>query len=142
MKDQSTFVSVALKLLKTYPNVKILMVGKGVPEYCLSLIPAENKSKFLLFDETEDVYSFMSTMDILCLSSAWGEGFPNVLAEAMLLEIPCVSTDVGDARKILNGNGFVILPKDIQSMEIAITRSLLYSKVKRKNIGKSSRKIL
>ena len=139
MKDHSTFINVALKVVKTYSNVKILMVGKGVPNYCSSLIPLEYQNKFLLFDETEEVYSFMSSMDIFCLSSAWGEGFPNVLAEAMLLEIPCVSTDVGDSERILNGNGFLVPAKDIEAMETAIIKLLKYSKVQRKKIGRKSR---
>ena len=67
-------------------------------------------------------------MDIFCVSSAWGEGFPNVIGEAMASGIPCVATDIGDSSIIIGDTGVVVPPKDkgslIKGLEILLNMSL------------------
>ena len=58
-------------------------------------------------------------MDCLVLSSIT-EGFPNVLIEAMSFGVPCISTDVGDAREIIADTGWIVPSEDQEALETAL----------------------
>jgi glycosyltransferase involved in cell wall biosynthesis len=49
-------------------------------------------------------------MDVYTSGSSFGEGFSNAIAEAMSCGLPCVVTDVGDARTIVGDLGMVVPP--------------------------------
>ena len=58
--------------------------------------------------EESDLNKIYKVLDILCVSSIWGEGFPNVIGEAMSNGVLCISTDVGDAKRIIGENGVIV----------------------------------
>lgn len=104
VKNQKLFVEVAALLVKDFPNLKFMMVGRDNDEnneVLMKWLQEDNLVKnFRLLGQRSDIPKCLKTMDIFCLHSKT-EGFPNVLGEAMYQEKVCISLDVGDARSLL-----------------------------------------
>src|SRR3546814_5117468 len=75
--------------------------------------------RFLLLGQRGDVAECLSAMDIFCLHSRT-EGFPNALGEAMCVGLPCITTDVGDARLLLGQRGRVVPAGDVPALTPAM----------------------
>jgi hypothetical protein len=59
---------------------------------------------FILFGQSNDINTILNGIDLNILSSRYGEAFPNVIAEAMLSETPCIATNVGDVKFYVASN--------------------------------------
>ena len=137
IKDYHNFVTAASTVAAERSNIKFLMVGRENEWSNDSLrgwIESKRlKQKFVLTGQQLNVAHFFSAMDIFCLSSACGEGFPNALAEAMAMGLPCVVTRVGDAAEILGCDDFVVPVKDSASLADALLRMCNLTTGDRKN---------
>lgn len=144
IKGHSMFVEASRYINeKARGQCLFLMAGNGVDrsnERLMSLIEKNAPSaKFLLVGETLDIRSIFSCMDVFCLSSL-SEGFPNVLGEAMLMELPCVSTNVGDAARLIGNCGRIIYPNDPKALATAVITMLQRSEIYRRRLGRLARK--
>ena len=71
---------------------------------------------------------YLNSADVLILTSLW-EGSPNVIKEAMTCNLPIVSTDVGDVRKIIgNTEGCFICSYDPKNVAEKIKHALNFGK--------------
>lgn len=66
------------------------------------------------------VQRYLAASDIVVSSSIFGEGFSNAVAEGMAAGLPAVTTDVGDARRIVGNTGIVVAPHDPGALASAI----------------------
>ena len=142
MKDHDGFISAVVPLLDEFQGLRVVLVGRNVEENVAHLINnlSDNLSdRFLFTGERSDVYDLMQACDLFCLSSAWGEGFPNVLGEAMSLAIPCVTTDVADSSSIVGDAGLVVPPRDVMALSSALASFLKLSSLDRQGIGNRAR---
>lgn len=109
-KDHSNLLQ-ALALVKN-KNYKFLciLVGTGIRKNKkllneISVLKLQNYVKLL--GPKKDISLVMNDLDINIQSSTT-EGFPNVVAEAMSVGIPCVATDVGDTADIIGKTGWLV----------------------------------
>ena len=79
-------------------------------------------------------------MDIASSSSSYGEGFPNVVGEAMSCEVPCVVTDVGDSAYIVGNTGRVVPVKNPDVLAKAWLELIKMKAAKRRELGAAARK--
>jgi glycosyltransferase involved in cell wall biosynthesis len=116
MKDHDSFFRAAAQIAKVWPGARFLLVGAGCTSDNQQLIRSATLAsvlpRTLLLGEQHDMAKIYPMLDLLCLSSAWGEGFPNVLGEAMLCGVDCVATDIGDCQEILAEHGEIVLPSN------------------------------
>ena len=115
MKDLPNFLRAAGKLLQDDAELHLVLIGRNLgPDNPVLTDFYANlpKQRCHVLGERSDIPALLSTIDILCLSSAWGEGFPNVLGEAMASGIPCVATDIGDCAHIIGETGKIVKARD------------------------------
>lgn len=124
MKDHPTFLRAAAAAAARDPRMRFLCVGSGPKAYVDSLRGQAAElglSAILTWTGTRrDMPDILNALDIAALSSAFGEGFPNVVGEAMACGVPCAVTDVGDAAMVVGNCGMVVPPGDPPALAEAL----------------------
>lgn len=139
MKGYDLFISAAAQLIHEFPHVRILIIGRGLTAENADLMVWINKTgfadRFILLGERSDVAICLSSMDVFCLHSR-SEGLPTVLIEAMAMALPCVSTDVGDAGRLLANTGLLVEKKNAIALANGLKQMLTMCKEERSSLGK------
>lgn len=143
MKDYNTFVEAIALAAPQVPGLHAVCVGRGV-DGAPSALPARVTELGIghmctLLGERTDLEDIYPGIDVVCLTSAWGEGFPNVLGEAMAYEIPCVATDVGDAPQVVGNTGRIVAPRSPAEVAAAIVELFRIGPERRKQLGQRAR---
>lgn len=141
-KDQENFVRSSALLAPQYPQLRFLMVGRDLDwdntQLVDWIVSTGFKARFVLLGERKDVPQCLASMDIFCLHSRT-EGFPNVLAEAMAMGLPCVTTDVGDAAMLVADTGVVVPKGDSAALAAGLGQLLSMSSDARQQLGQKAR---
>lgn len=114
------------------PSCRVICAGRGtesLPDH-----PA-----LIRLGQRLDMPSIYRAADVLVSSSAYGEGFANVVAEAMASGVPVVATAVGDIHAIVGQHGFVVPPRDPRALAAAIRTCLALDPAARANLADLAR---
>jgi glycosyltransferase involved in cell wall biosynthesis len=128
-KDHKNLLIAFKQLSQQNSNVYCLLFGSQINLQNSDLVNlittcGVDPRKVLLCGQTNSVPEIMSIFDVHVLSSI-GEAFPNVVAEAMACEIPCVVTNVGDSAKIVGDYGWVVPHSNSEKLYMALRESLV-----------------
>jgi glycosyltransferase involved in cell wall biosynthesis len=111
MKDHATLAALAAMR----PGVVFLAAGKDTER----LSGPRNLRGLGIRADMPELYA---AADTVVSTSAFGEGFSNVIAEGMAAGLPAVATDVGDARLIVGDTGAIVPPRDPAALAAALDR--------------------
>jgi glycosyltransferase involved in cell wall biosynthesis len=126
MKDHPTFFRAARLFVDEHgDHVRFLVVGSGPAAYrerMRALVATLGLEQHVLWmTNRADAERALNACDVMTSASAFGEGFPNVVAEAMACGVPCVVTNVGDSAVIVGELGVAVPPASPAALAAAWT---------------------
>ena len=143
MKGIPVFLEAVAMIKQQHSHVRFVWVGIGEANYekaMRELATQLNLDDVLIWaGHHTDMTAVYNAFDIAC-SSSYGEGFPNVLGEAMACGVPCVVTDVGDSALVVGETGKVVPAKDSKALSSAWHEMLLLNDEAIMSLSVSARK--
>ena len=128
-KDHDTLLHALTHLTNRGVIFRFVLVGTGMSqdnaELCGNIDRLGLRDRMILAGPHEDIPAVMNAIDLHVLSSAYGEAFPSVVAEAMACGTLSVVTDVGDSAQIVGATGWVVPPKDAEALAQGIQDALI-----------------
>jgi glycosyltransferase involved in cell wall biosynthesis len=134
-------------LLKAFANLKsepvlpqLVIIGDGPLrsefEEMARALGIADRVRFLGI--RHDIAALMCACDVFVLSSAW-EGFGLVVAEAMACERVVVATDCGGVKEVVGDVGYLVPPRDSDSLCLALQQALRLPLNERTRLGFDAR---
>jgi glycosyltransferase involved in cell wall biosynthesis len=134
MKDHTTFFKAAARIAGEMDQVRFMVVGDGSAGYVgelRSLVEELGlKDRVHWFGTRTDIVAIYCALDLLVSSSSYGEGFSNVIGEAMSCGLSCVVTDVGDSARIVGDPNRVVRPNNPEMLASTILKVLKTSEAR------------
>jgi glycosyltransferase involved in cell wall biosynthesis len=141
-KDHPTFLRMAALVAAAIPDVHFVLAGRGLDPSNTKLTALASElgisERLHLLGECSNIERLLPAFDVYCLSSI-AEGFPNSLGEAMACEVPCVTTDAGASREVVDDTGTIVPVRDATRLADAVTELLSLTAAERKNRGARAR---
>ncbi|AZV93892.1 hypothetical protein CBF45_09285 [Bordetella sp. J329] len=142
VKDQPNFLHALYHIKKEIPNAKGFLIGRGIGVDNSELMALISRlgliDDVVLCGDVNNVPFVLSAMDVFCLHSKT-EGFPNVLGEAMAAGLPCVSTNVGDASKLLGRIEAIVPAENAEALASTLISTMKMSAIDREHEGARAR---
>ena len=107
IKDIETLIRAAAHIRDAVPDVEVLIIGPtdedpGYFAACQARVAELGLEGNVTFTGRMNIFDVLPRLDVMMLTSI-SEAQPLVLLEAGAARIPCVATDVGSCREILEG---------------------------------------
>jgi glycosyltransferase involved in cell wall biosynthesis len=120
-KNLQTFVDSTKKLKKSYPSIRVMVVGDGPAKKELEhMLPNAHFTGFVTGDELSRAYA---SSDVFLFPSET-ETFGNVTLEAMASGLPCVVADATGSRSLVESgvNGYLAPPRDTMAFAECVAK--------------------
>jgi glycosyltransferase involved in cell wall biosynthesis len=141
-KNHVGLVRAAARVHHARPEVHFVLAGKDItldnPALGPAIAAAGLAGVVHCLGPRDDAPRLMAGSDLLVLSSR-SEASPLVLCEALASGIPCVTTDVGDARAMVADCGRTVAPADEEALAAALLEVLALSRAERAALGQRAR---
>ncbi len=135
-KDFPTFFAAASEAVTACPKAHFVLIGRGTENLG---IPVPLRGHLSALGERSDIPRLLRGIDLLVLSSRYGEGFSNALGEAMATGVPCIATDAGDAALIIGDTGRVVPTQSPRLLAEAICELATLPRKARAKLGAAAR---
>lgn len=146
MKDFPTFLEAAALIVQKQPADRFILAGTGVDSDNAELLATVQRLKLQnhvqLLGERDDLPELTAGLTLAVSSSSFGEGFPNVVGEAMACGVPVVATDIGDTAWVMSGTGHLVPPKEPEKLAAACLDVLALSAEERRAQGMAGRQVM
>ena len=128
VKDHETLIDAVAQTLRQDSRIRLVCAGDGTPER-LAALRAHATSRGIddrvrFIGRRSDLPAVYSAFDVLALPSV-REGFPSVVAEAMLCGVPAVVTNTGASADIVGALGEVVPCGDVNAFAAGLERLIV-----------------
>jgi glycosyltransferase involved in cell wall biosynthesis len=122
MKDPLTMAAGVIEFAKRGQPVELTVIGVGSlrPAVVRALTSERIPTRFIDQVPQTDLRRQYSSADVFLLTSSFGEGWTQVIVEAMACGVPVISTDVAGPRDALAGSGLLVPVKDPSAVADAL----------------------
>jgi len=123
--------------------IELVVVGDGPQREALEkqILRLDLRGRVRMQGQQADVLPWLRALDIFALPSYANEGVPQALVQAMLCELPCVTTAIGGIPELAEHerSALVVPPQDPAALAAAIER-LAGDEGLRRELGENARK--
>ncbi|WP_129641924.1 glycosyltransferase [Peristeroidobacter agariperforans] len=141
--DHTTLIRAVGELIKTNPNVALVLAGHGVQKGNAPLMALIGggalSTRVHLLGEYSDINSLYNACDVVCSSSVNDQSRMNVVM-AMLCGVPVVATGIGAQGELIGQHGVAIEPGSPAAFIKGITRIMQLAPEKRTHMAQGARK--
>ncbi len=142
-KNIPWYIESMAPLLREHENMKLVIIGDGPDRDKVEKVVANCSvnDRVILAGRRANAVSLLPAFDIFVLPSS-KEGMPWALLEAMAARLPCIATDVGACRWMLEPDAGIIVPlNDAAALKKAII-NLLSDTNRSNSLGSNARKTI
>lgn len=141
-KNHKMLIEAFAEVVERHPNYELWIYGEGTlrEKLVTTISECQLEDKVFLPGNIPDIHQKIADAEMFVLSSNY-EGLSNALLEAMMMGLPCISTNcAGSDEYIEDGvNGLLVPVGDKEKMARAMER-LIEDDVLRTSIGKAGKK--
>ncbi len=125
IKNQSLMIQSFIKLNKKYPNTQLIILGEGELRPQLEKEIWSNSNIYLLGNQ-QNIFPFLIKSDCFLLSSL-SEALPTVILEAIVCELPIISSETQWWIEIIWENTYGLIFENNNSKELFYCMQAMYT---------------